>query len=146
MAGIGMRLSGRWWLVGAVAAVGVLGMLMLRSVGGGGDGESPSVVMPTISGTPSSSLPTVAYRELPDEAQDTLSLIDSGGPYPEREDGSAFRNFEGHLPSQGRDYYREFTVDTPAEPGRGPRRIVVGRAGDIYYTEDHYQSFRQVVR
>jgi ribonuclease T1 len=27
---------------------------------------------------------------------------------------------------------------------RGARRIVAGKAGELYYTEDHYKSFRRV--
>jgi ribonuclease T1 len=37
-------------------------------------------------------------------------------------------------------------VATPGSPDRGERRLIVGRDGDIYYTSDHYESFRQVVR
>ena len=36
-----------------------------------------------------------------------------------------------------RGYYREYTARTPGEPDRGARRLVFGRAGDIYYTDDH---------
>ncbi|MDP1717636.1 MAG: ribonuclease domain-containing protein, partial [Burkholderiales bacterium] len=28
--------------------------------------------------------------------------------------------------------------------GRGARRIVVGRDGEPYYTDDHYASFRRI--
>jgi len=33
---------------------------------------------------------------------------------------------------------------TPGESGRGARRIVIGKDGEQYYTEDHYQSFRRI--
>jgi ribonuclease T1 len=76
----------------------------------------------------------------------TLALIDRGGPYPFRQDGTIFGNFEHRLPEQERGYYREFTVVTPGENDRGRRRLIAGAAGDIYYTDDHYETFRQVLR
>lgn len=81
---------------------------------------------------------------LPAEARDTIALIQRGGPYPHRQDGSTFGNRERQLPQRPRGYYREYTVDTPGLDHRGARRIVTG--GDPveawYYTEDHYDSFR----
>jgi ribonuclease T1 len=96
--------------------------------------------------TPVSGLPTISVRELPREAHATLELIDKGGPFPYRQDGSTFRNQENLLPKQATGYYREYTVRTPGEGDRGARRLVVGRGGDVYYTADHYESFRQVLR
>ncbi|MCI0686636.1 MAG: hypothetical protein L0Y54_05280 [Sporichthyaceae bacterium] len=49
------------------------------------------------------------------------------------------------LPQYPHGYYREYTVPTPGRSDRGARRIVTGRAGERYYTDDHYQSFRQVI-
>ena len=63
---------------------------------------------------------------LPPEAQQTLTLIQRGGPFPHRQDGSVFQNREGRLPRQSRGYYREYTVDTPGLDHRGERRIVTG--------------------
>lgn len=71
----------------------------------------------------------------------TLELIERGGPFPHRQDGSVFENREGRLPSQPRGYYREYTVPTPGESDRGARRIVVGQNGDKWYTRDHYRTF-----
>jgi ribonuclease T1 len=80
---------------------------------------------------------------LPPEARDTIVLIQRGGPFPNRQDGSVFGNREGHLPERPRGYYREYTVDTPGLSHRGTRRIVTG--GDPveiwYYSDDHYESF-----
>ncbi|HEY2794379.1 MAG TPA: ribonuclease domain-containing protein, partial [Micromonosporaceae bacterium] len=95
---------------------------------------------------PKSGLPTIAASALPSEAQSTLALIDRGGPYPYKQDNTVFSNFEGLLPKRPSGYYREYTVVTPGSPDRGTRRLVVGKNGDIYYTDDHYESFRQVVR
>ena len=40
----------------------------------------------------------------------------------------------------------EYTVRTPGESDRGARRIVAGRDGTMYYTSDHYDSFRRIIR
>ncbi len=81
---------------------------------------------------------------LPPEARATIALIQRGGPYPHRQDGSVFGNRERLLPQRPRGYYREYTVDTPGLDHRGAKRIVTG--GDPpdawYYTDDHYDSFR----
>lgn len=89
-------------------------------------------------------LPQIPVAELPPEARATLALIERGGPYPFARDGAVFSNRERRLPGAGRGYYREYTVATPAASGRGARRIVAGRGGEYYYTDDHYQSFRRI--
>jgi len=89
-------------------------------------------------------LPEVALAQLPAEARQTIALIRKGGPYPYERDGIAFGNFEKLLPVRERSYYREYTVPTPGVKSRGARRIVAGGGGELYYTDDHYQSFRRV--
>ncbi|MFD3541852.1 ribonuclease domain-containing protein [Streptomyces sp. NPDC058662] len=91
-------------------------------------------------------LATVRAEALPPQARDVLALIDAGGPYPYRQDGTVFGNFEKVLPPQKRGYYREFTVRTPGERDRGARRIVTGRGGEFFYTDDHYETFKAVLR
>ncbi|MFJ1973475.1 ribonuclease domain-containing protein [Streptomyces sp. NPDC087903] len=91
-------------------------------------------------------LATVELSRLPAEARRTLELIDEGGPFPYDRDGVVFGNFERLLPSRERGYYHEYTVTTPGSPDRGARRVVTGRGGEIYYTDDHYDSFRAVLR
>ncbi|WP_245602060.1 ribonuclease domain-containing protein [Hamadaea tsunoensis] len=110
--------------------------------------SSPSVAASTSAGaaTPVSGLRTVRETELPAEARQTLALIDKGGPYPYSRDGIVFSNNEKLLPQRPRGYYHEYTVVTPGSKDRGARRLITGTAGDIYYTDDHYASFRQVVR
>jgi len=83
--------------------------------------------------------------ELPVEARETLSLIARGGPFPYTRDGAVFSNRERQLPVRDRGYYREYTVKTPGIRGRGPRRIVAGRGGEYYYTDDHYRTFRRII-
>jgi ribonuclease T1 len=96
--------------------------------------------------TPRSGLATVPVAALPPQAVAMLALIDRGGPFRYAQDGSTFSNLEGHLPGRPRGYYREYTVTTPGASDRGARRLIVGRDGDVYYTSDHYESFRQVIR
>ena len=88
---------------------------------------------------------TVRLEALPPQALDTLELIAVDGPYPYDQDGSTFFNREGFLPSRPTGHYQEFTVETPGLSHRGARRLVVGDAVEVYYTDDHYESFRFVV-
>jgi len=90
------------------------------------------------------SIPTIDANELPSEARHTIALIKKGGPYPYKKDGVVFGNFERLLPLHERGYYKEFTVPTPGSRDRGARRIIVGKAGEIYYTGNHYASFNRV--
>lgn len=93
-------------------------------------------------------MPWIAVEELPVEARRTIALIRQGGPFPYEKDGTVFNNFERLLPRQPRGYYREYTVPTPRLRHRGARRIVVGgtpaQSPEMYYTDDHYESFRRI--
>ncbi len=103
-----------------------------------------AVVTPAVARKESAKPSIVAVSELPKEARETLDRIQSGGPFPYPKDGAIFGNFERALPPRPRGYYREYTVPTPGARDRGARRIVVGRDGDLYYTDDHYNSFRRI--
>jgi ribonuclease T1 len=92
-----------------------------------------------------SGLPTIKYERLPAQARETIALIQRGGPFPYRQDGAVFQNRERLLPRKPNGYYHEYTVETPGSPDRGARRIIAGGEGELYYTDDHYDSFRQVV-
>jgi ribonuclease T1 len=85
---------------------------------------------------------TVSLDDVPPEVLSTLQLITNDGPYPYSQDGSTFQNREGNLPANPGGFYREYTVETPGSPDRGARRLVVGDDRAIYYTDDHYESFR----
>ena len=89
-------------------------------------------------------LAEIAAAELPGEARQTISLIRKGGPFHFLRDGVVFGNFEKRLPTRARGYYREYTVRTPGARERGARRIVAGKGGELYYTDDHYNSFRRI--
>ena len=90
----------------------------------------------------------VKLSALPAEARTTLDRIRAGGPFPYPRDGVVFGNREHLLPAKARGYYREYTVPTPGVKTRGARRIVCGGAvatlSECYYSDDHYQSFRNI--
>ncbi|MFJ5269998.1 ribonuclease domain-containing protein [Streptomyces sp. NPDC088358] len=131
----------------------VVGLLLCLAalLTGCSSAPSPSSPADTASGTSAApdwahGMGTVREARLPAEARATLDLIDRGGPFPYARDGVVFGNFERLLPLHRRDYYHEYTVTTPGERDRGARRIVTGQGGEIYYTDDHYKSFRAVLR
>lgn len=121
---------------------------------------------PAHGGTAKPAFAEIAVAELPREARETLELVRKGGPFPHDRDGIVFGNFEKLLPRKDRGYYREYTVRTPGVKHRGARRIVAGGcpgaareksggadgrrspapcdARELYYTEDHYKSFRRI--
>jgi ribonuclease T1 len=127
---------GRLW-------IGLLAVLLVAFVtwalnqggfsGGGRDGDADPVAVPS-----------VAAVDLPAEAQQTLALIDAGGPFPYDRDGVVFENREGLLPHESTGYYHEYTVPTPGENDRGARRIITGASGELYWTDDHYRSFERI--
>lgn len=132
-----------------IALVVVLLVLLLTGCANGGDASQPRSAaldeQPALVQQPRSGLPTIPYQDLPPEAWDTIALIEAGGPFPFSRDGITFQNREGLLPRQPEGYYQEYTVITPGETDRGARRIVAGADGELYYTDDHYESFREVV-
>jgi ribonuclease T1 len=89
-------------------------------------------------------IPTVLVGQLPPEVRQTMNLIQRGGPYPYRKDGTLFGNREKRLPLASPGYYREYTVPTPDASDRGARRIVTGQQQEYYYIQDHYRSFSRV--
>lgn len=101
-----------------------------------GPGESPTAERATLA--------VIALADLPPEGRRTVALVRRGGPYPYDRDGAVFGNFERALPGRERGYYREYTVPIPGAAHRGTRRIVAGRGGELYYTDDHYRTFRRI--
>ena len=101
---------------------------------------------PVCARTPSAG--EVAIVDLPREAREVLAQIKTDGPFRYERDGVIFGNRERRLPAQSRGYYREYTVPTPDEKGRGGRRIVCGgprtAPNACYYTSDHYETFRRI--
>lgn len=91
-------------------------------------------------------LATIAVDRLPEQARQTLALIAQGGPYPyPRNDDVVYHNRNRVLPKERDGYYHEFTVPTPGLHNRGPRRIIKGAHGELYWTADHYNTFKRIV-
>ena len=58
--------------------------------------------------------------------------------------GDRFGNYERRLPRLEGGFYKECDIDTKGRP-RGAKRLVFTQKGQrIYYTEDHYQTFKEV--
>ena len=56
--------------------------------------------------------------------------------------GDYFGNYENKLPKKNGRTYTECDIDTLNAKQRGVKRIVFSNDGLIYYTEDHYESFK----
>lgn len=134
------------WAVAAILALAVV-ILTVALVRGepstpGGTATTTVTRADTVA---RSGLATVALADLPAQARDTVGAIQRGGPFPYAKDGAVFQNREGILPRRPRGYYREYTVTTPGSDDRGARRIVTGDGDrEFFYTDDHYESFREV--
>jgi ribonuclease T1 len=124
-------------LVAALATAGIV------IPGLGGDDE-PSAPPPAAQTSEETGTPQIPSAEESAEIGRVLAVIDSGEPLPYEEDGGTFQNREGLLPDQPLGYYREYTVETPGSPDRGASRLVIGEGGEVYYTDDHYASFREI--
>ncbi len=85
----------------------------------------------------------IAYRGYMD-LRPVLARIERGDHDAHHNDGSPFQNREGRLPKQQRGYYREYVVRTPGLRDVGPQRLVIGAGGEIYYTPDHYRTFKRI--
>jgi ribonuclease T1 len=129
---------GRLW-IGLLAVLGLAILTWALNQGGFSGGGREGDADPA-------SISTVAVSDLPPQAQATLTLIDEGGPFPYDRDGVVFENREGLLPDESSGYYHEYTVPTPGESDRGARRIITGSSGELYWTDDHYQSFERIER
>jgi ribonuclease T1 len=74
----------------------------------------------------------------------TLDRIERGGRLRFSHDGIVFENREKRLPTQPGGYYHEYIHPTPDDSGPGGQRVIIGRRGEVYYTPDHYRTFRRV--
>ncbi|MFK7966242.1 MAG: ribonuclease domain-containing protein [Burkholderiaceae bacterium] len=131
-------------LITLVVALAIAAVSYLGTPPGGDQGASPTSSSQAQRGNSN----TIAEASLPVQAKQTLTLIRQGGPFPYKKDGTVFQNREKRLPQKERGYYREYTVDTPGLNHRGARRIVAGgprkAPNRMYYTDDHYDSFRLI--
>ncbi|MEZ5740753.1 MAG: ribonuclease domain-containing protein [Burkholderiaceae bacterium] len=137
----------------ALLAVIVLNWLgvPLPGTNSGPAAEAPPLQAPAsgqAGGAGGSAITEIAFGELPAQAREVVRLIRDGGPFKYEKDGTTFGNRERLLPAAERGYYREYTVETPGESTRGARRIVTGGPARkpvvMYYTSDHYRSFRRI--
>lgn len=85
----------------------------------------------------------VAWRGDVDLAP-VLARIEADVRDPHRNDGGVFGNRERRLPEQRRGYYREYVIRTPGITHAGPQRLIIGAEGELYYTSDHYTTFRRI--
>lgn len=129
-----MRSPHRWFRFCAVAVL-VTAVCAVPIVAARGDVTASAATQ---------GMPQIGAADLPREARETLRLIKRGGPFRYSKDGSAFNNRERLLPLQNRGYYREYTVQAALARDRGARRIIAGSAGEYYYTDDHYATFRRI--
>ncbi len=136
-----MRIPPRFTLAGGVATA-LLSSLLLGAPATAVAAPTPGPAAVVSSTTATAAVGDICYSDLPSQAHDTLRLIDAGGPFPYRQDGTVFQNRERILPAHSLGYYHEYTVKTPGVTTRGARRIVTGDAvREDYYTSDHYASF-----
>jgi ribonuclease T1 len=124
----------------------LVALLVVLGVGYGVNATRHSDPKATVSSAePTVSSEDVALSSLPSQAATTVALIKKGGPFPyPRNDGVVFSNNEHLLPREASGYYHEYTVPTPGASNRGTRRIITGKAGEYYYTGDHYEHFERV--
>ncbi len=74
----------------------------------------------------------------------TLDRIARGEANRHRNDGTTFQNRENRLPRKPSGYYTEYVNPTPGDNGPGPQRIIIGKKDDVWYTPDHYKTFKQI--
>ncbi len=92
------------------------------------------------------------YGELPPNyitKEQARDLGWSGGSVERYREGAAiggdrFGNYEGLLPAARGRTYTECDIDTDGYGSRGARRLIFSNDGLYFYTDDHYESFRQV--
>ncbi len=96
----------------------------------------PGMVIKDLSGK-------VVYRGTVDLLP-TLERIEQGKKLSFPHDGTVFGNRERRLPRQARDHYREWVHPTKGLSGPGPQRVVTGQNREIYYTPDHYETFKKI--
>jgi ribonuclease T1 len=137
---------GAWWLQSSNDDDGPAAPTSSASSSSSAAQQRPSTPQPDAEIDDTSGLPLVDLADLPPEAAAVVTLIDQGGPFAYDKDGSTFGNYEGLLPDRPGGYYREYTVETPGSYDRGARRIIGGADGELYWTEDHYESFEVIRR
>ena len=101
-------------------------------------------------------IPKLNYSRLPDNAQNSYNeytKVGWEGNFKGQTEGTAagkkFRNADNVLPATNQHNtpitYKEFDVNNklPSQ-GRDGKRFVRGSDGSVYYTEDHYKTFKKI--
>ncbi len=88
----------------------------------------------------------VAVDDLPVTAVATLALVDAGGPFPNPDDGEPYDDASGSLPSRPPGYYLQYRVAEPGGSDESPWHLVVGEQGEVFWTDDAFDTFRRVQR
>lgn len=78
------------------------------------------------------------------DLEPTLQRIARGERNSHRNDGTTFGNRERRLPSKPQGYYTEYIHPTKSISGPGPQRVILGKGGEVWYTPDHYESFKKI--
>ena len=94
-----------------------------------------------------------AYGHLPENyitKSDARALGWEGGSVEVYQEGAAiggdrFGNREGLLPEASGRSYTECDIDTDGQSSRGAKRLVFSNDGLYFYTEDHYETFDELV-
>lgn len=94
----------------------------------------------------------MTYGQLPSNyisKKDAEALGWQGGSVQKYKEGAAiggsrFGNYEGLLPDTEGVRYTECDIDTDGASSRGAKRVIFSSDGHYYYTDDHYESFREV--
>ncbi|MBQ1546910.1 MAG: ribonuclease [Lachnospiraceae bacterium] len=89
------------------------------------------------------------YGELPENyitKKDAKALGWEGGSVEQVSPGKCiggdyFGNYEEVLPTD--EKYTECDIDTLGKKGRGSKRIIYADEDTVYYTDDHYESFKK---
>jgi ribonuclease T1 len=105
------------------------------------DTRSPATLIPQV--TLKNQDGDVIYQG-PIDLQPTLDRIEKGERNSHRNDGTVFQNRERKLTRKPSGYYHEYVVPTPNQQGPGPQRLILGQGGEVYYTADHYRTFRKI--
>ena len=102
------------------------------------------------------SIPKINYSDLPANVQNSYkkySDIKWEGNFKGQTEGTAagkkFRNADNSLPNIDKHdspiTYKEFDVNNKLpSKGRDGERFVRGSDGSVYYTDDHYKTFKQI--
>jgi guanyl-specific ribonuclease Sa len=97
-------------------------------------------------------LRSLGDQRLDAQVRAVVASMDEKGRPPDgvaqggRRDGArgVFDNAEGRLPRRSRGYYRETDVWARGSEGRGAERLIFGKDGEVYYTPDHYRTFKRI--